>query len=255
MWIGCGYRHTCAQRSRFYRHFLIKVLYVYCSFFKQTCLQSDFEYIYIKRVLERRTTAATLDKYTAKRPDKIKTRHVKIIRYLQSWNAMSIDFEQRISHNAFRLLYARQSKSYSHPHIHTHTGNQGPEYCWKINFFSSFGVFSLTDLIQMCVECLFQWFWVSWVGWLTCDFQYWFTPCVQRRSNQLHLSNLWFFLHFKSQIAISLSMWCLSCIIWWSFKQLISLSSELILTHSHHIQTFFFGHRWFDLVWFQQQQS
>lgn len=68
-----------------------------------------------KRVLERRKTA-TLDKHTAERPDNIKTRHVKIIRYLQSWIAMSIDFEQQISHNAFRLLYARKSKPYSHAH-------------------------------------------------------------------------------------------------------------------------------------------
>lgn len=83
----------------------------------------------IKRVLEWLTTA-TLDKFTAKRPDKINSRHVKIVRYLQSWNAMSIDFEQRISHNAFRLLYARETKPYSQ----THTSNLGAHYGIKQNF-------------------------------------------------------------------------------------------------------------------------
>lgn len=139
-----------------------------------------------KRVLKRRKTA-TLDKHTAERPDNIKTRHVKIIRYLQSWIAMSIDFEQQISHNAFRLLYARKSKPYSHAHTCATTRGKiiAERLKWTKNWRILIEVFSLFQNFSTTL----------------CDvkmrprnignnFQFWFTPCMQRRSNQMHLSNL-----------------------------------------------------------------
>lgn len=99
-------RITYAHGSRFYRYFCITVLFIFQTDMSPKWFWIQNEY----------SNDGKQQHLTSIRLKDIKTRHVKIIRYLQSWIAMSIDFEQQISHNAFRLLYACKSKPYSHAH-------------------------------------------------------------------------------------------------------------------------------------------
>lgn len=170
-------RITYAHGSRFYRYFCITVLFIFQTDMSPKWFWIQNEY----------SNDGKQQHLTSIRPKDIKTRHVKIIRYLQSWIAMSIDFEQQISHNAFRLLYARKSKPYSHAHTCATTRGKiiAERLKWTKNWRILIEVFSLFQNFST----------------ILCDvkmrprnignnFQFWFTPCMQRRSNQMHLSNL-----------------------------------------------------------------
>lgn len=109
---------TYTHGSRFYRHFCITVLFIF-----QTDMSPKWFWI-IKWVLERRK-AATLDKYTAKRPDKIKTRHVKIMRYLQSLNCCHVHWFWTANNTQCLPFACCMPASQNHIHMYTHTCNKG----------------------------------------------------------------------------------------------------------------------------------